>query len=97
MRGDVQETNAFGGDTGHGEGMGGRGSSARRRVCRFCTDTTTTVGYKDVHILKSFVTERGKIFPRRLSGTCSKHQRKVAEVIKQARMLALMPFTVTGR
>jgi len=64
----------------------------RRRVCRFCTEKDVTIDYKDVKILKNFVTERGKIIPRRIYGTCAKHQRQLTEAIKRARQLALLPY-----
>lgn len=78
-------------------GPSGKSHTPKKRLCRFCADATTVIGYKEVHVLRTLVTERGKIFPRRVSGVCSKHQRKLAVSVKQARMLALMPFTVTGR
>lgn len=78
-------------------GPSGKANLQRKRPCRFCADTTAVIGYKEIHLLRTLVTERGKIFPRRVSGVCSKHQRKLAVAVKQARMLALMPFTVTGR
>ena len=65
---------------------------SRRRVCRFCTDQDATIDYKDVKILKNFVTERGKIIPRRIYGTCAKHQRQLTEAVKRARQLALLPY-----
>lgn len=64
----------------------------RRRVCRFCADKDLRVDFKDNHILKYYVTERGKIVPRRISGNCAKHQRKVARAVKQARNAALLPY-----
>jgi small subunit ribosomal protein S18 len=64
----------------------------RRRVCRFCTDKDVTIDYKDSKILKNFVTERGKIIPRRIYGTCAKHQRQLTEAVKRARQLALLPY-----
>lgn len=70
---------------------------ARRKVCRFCADKNVPIDYKDPGTLKYFITDRGKIIPRRISGNCAKHQRKVATAIKRARMIALMPFTVTGK
>lgn len=70
---------------------------ARRKVCRFCADKNVGIDYKDPQTLKYFITDRGKIIPRRISGNCSKHQRKVGVAIKRARMIALMPFTVTGK
>ena len=70
---------------------------ARRKVCRFCADKNVPIDYKDPQTLKYFITERGKVIPRRISGNCAKHQRKVAVAIKRSRMIALMPFTVTGK
>jgi small subunit ribosomal protein S18 len=67
---------------------------ARRKVCRFCADKNVVIDYKDPQTLKYFITDRGKIVPRRISGNCAKHQRKVSLAIKRARMIALMPFTV---
>jgi small subunit ribosomal protein S18 len=77
-------------------GKGGRGF-ARRKVCRFCADKNVGIDYKDPQTLKYFITDRGKIIPRRISGNCAKHQRKVSAAIKRARMIALMPFAVTGQ
>ncbi|MBV70183.1 MAG: 30S ribosomal protein S18 [Myxococcales bacterium] len=65
----------------------------RRKVDRFLADKTLVIDYKDPSVLKYFVTERGKIVPRRVSGLCAKNQRKITQAIKRARMLALMPFT----
>ncbi|MEW5737292.1 MAG: 30S ribosomal protein S18 [Myxococcota bacterium] len=81
-----------GGDEG-GDEKRGRGFS-RRKVCRFCADKNAKVDYKDQATLKYFVTERGKIIPRRISGNCALHQRSVARAIKQARGLALIPYLV---
>jgi small subunit ribosomal protein S18 len=67
----------------------------RRKVCRFCAETHIAIDYKDPQMLKYFITERGKIVPRRISGNCAKHQRQIALAVKRARMIALMPFTVT--
>jgi len=75
------------------EKRGGRGFS-RRRVCRFCADKNAKVDFKDQSTLKYFVTERGKIIPRRISGNCSKHQRAVAKSVKMSRGLALIPYIV---
>jgi small subunit ribosomal protein S18 len=72
-------------------GGGGRGFS-RKKVCRFCAEKNAKVDYKDQPTLKYFVTERGKIIPRRISGNCAKHQREVATAIKRARGLALLPY-----
>jgi small subunit ribosomal protein S18 len=63
----------------------------KKKVCRFCTQKLK-IDYKDADTLRRFVTERGKILPRRITGTCAKHQRAVAEAIKKARILALLPF-----
>ncbi|NLX19017.1 MAG: 30S ribosomal protein S18 [Desulfobulbus sp.] len=65
---------------------------SRRRVCRFCTDKEIVIDYKDPKTLKNFVTERGKIIPRRIYGTCAKHQRQLTEAVKRARQLALLPY-----
>jgi small subunit ribosomal protein S18 len=70
---------------------------ARRKVCRFCADKNINIDYKDPGMLKYFITDRGKIIPRRISGNCAKHQRKVGVAVKRARMIALMPFAVTGK
>lgn len=78
---------------GGDEKRGGRGF-ARRKVCRFCADKNAKVDYKDQSTLKYFVTERGKIIPRRISGNCALHQRAVAKAVKQARGLALIPYLV---
>ena len=64
----------------------------RRKVCRFCADTGLDIDYKDPKALRYFVTERGKIIPRRISGTCAKHQRKLTHAIKRARTIALLPY-----
>lgn len=74
------------------EGGGGRRRS-RRKVDRFLADKTMVIDYKDPSTLKYFITERGKIVPRRVSGLVARNQRKVTRAIKRARMLALMPFT----
>ena len=65
---------------------------SRRRACRFCTDKEIVIDYKDSKTLKNFVTERGKIVPRRIYGTCAKHQRQLATAIKRARTIALLPY-----
>jgi len=72
-----------------------RGGFGRKKVCRFCADNNLKVEYKEPSQLKLFLTERSKIIPRRISGNCAKHQREVAGAIKRARLLALLPFTVT--
>jgi ribosomal protein S18 len=70
-----------------------RGRRPRRKVCSFCVDKVEHIDYKDVAKLRRFVTERGKILPRRISGNCAKHQRQVTLAIKRARNIALLPFT----
>jgi len=64
----------------------------RRKVCRFCADKTKEINYKDPGALKYFITERGKIIPRRISGTCATHQRELTRAVKRARTIALLPF-----
>jgi small subunit ribosomal protein S18 len=64
----------------------------RRKVCRFCADTSMAINYKDPKSLKYFLTERGKIIPRRISGSCAKHQRQLTHAIKRARTIALLPY-----
>ncbi|MBW2335832.1 MAG: 30S ribosomal protein S18 [Deltaproteobacteria bacterium] len=64
----------------------------RRKVCRFCADSSLVISYKDPKSLRYFITERGKIIPRRLSGCCAKHQRTLTHAIKQARTIAFLPF-----
>ena len=86
-----------GGDDRRGKGGGGgRGGASRRKVCRFCTETTTLIDYKNPQLLRSFITDRGKMVPRRISGSCAKHQRAISTAIRRARMLALLPISVTG-
>ena len=65
---------------------------ARRKVCRFCADSSAKIDYKDLDLLIMYITERGKIVPRRITGTCARHQRELAVAIKRARYIALMPF-----
>ena len=72
---------------------GKRRFQARRKVCRFCVDKAPFVDYKDMKTLRFFVTERGKILPRRISGNCSRHQRAVTVAVKRARNIALLPFS----
>lgn len=67
----------------------------RRKVCRFCADTSLVINYKDTKSLRYFITERGKVIPRRISGTCAKHQRSLTQAIKRARTIALLPFVGT--
>ncbi len=74
-----------------------RRAFTRRKICRFCAEPNISIDYKDPQLLKYFITERGKVVPRRISGNCAKHQRQIALAIKRARLIALMPFTVTGK
>ena len=64
----------------------------RRKMCRLCGDKIEMIDYKDIELLKTFTTERGKIIPRRISGNCAKHQRQITVALKRARNIALMPF-----
>ena len=64
----------------------------RRKVCQFCVDKLSGIDYKDIPRLKRYLTERGKITPRRASGTCAKHQRQLAVAIKRARVMAMLPY-----
>ena len=70
-----------------------RGRKPRRKVCSFCVDKVQDIDYKEVGKLHKFLTERGKILPRRISGTCAKHQRQLTIAIKRATNVALLPFT----
>ncbi len=65
----------------------------RRKVCAFCADKVEVIDYKDIGRLRKFITERGKILPKRMSGTCAKHQRELTTAIKRARHLAFLPYT----
>lgn len=71
-----------------------RGRRPKRRVCSFCVDKIENVDYKDTNRLKRYITERGKILPRRISGNCAAHQRQLTVAIKRSRLMALLPFTV---
>ncbi|MDK2822769.1 MAG: small subunit ribosomal protein [Clostridia bacterium] len=70
-----------------------RGRRPRKRICAFCVDKIESIDYKEVNKLKKYITERGKILPRRISGNCAKHQRQLTTAIKRARVMALLPFT----
>jgi small subunit ribosomal protein S18 len=69
----------------------------RKRVCRFCQDQNLEIDYKDPKLLRHFITERGKIMPRRMTGTCANHQRKLKEAIMMARHIAFLPFTTLSK
>ena len=82
-----------GGRPGGGrEGGGPRKFFRRKKVCKFCVEKIDSINYKDVRLLQGFVAERGKIVPRRLTGVCTPHQRRLTAAIKQARNIALLPF-----
>jgi small subunit ribosomal protein S18 len=83
-----------GADDKKGDGKQGqrRGLFRRRKVCKFCADKIDDINYKDVKLLTGFVPERGKVLPRRISGTCAKHQRGLRIAIVRARQLALLPY-----
>lgn len=70
-----------------------RGRRSRRRVCSFCVDKVESIDYKDTGRLRRYISERGKIIPRRISGNCAKHQRQMTVAVKRARIVALLPFT----
>ena len=76
-----------------GDRDGGRMSFRRRKYCKFCEDKVVYIDYKDVETLVGYVPERAKLAPRRISGTCAMHQRKLQTAVKQARNIALLPFT----
>jgi small subunit ribosomal protein S18 len=97
------DKNGRGGDRGGRDGGGGPGlendpfglrrRTGKRKVCRFCADAQLVIDYKDANLLKYFISDRGKIVPRRISGNCALHQRAVTTAIKRARNIALMPYT----
>jgi len=70
-----------------------KGRKPKKKVCSFCVDKIESIDYKDVSRLRRYITERGKILPRRISGNCAKHQRQLTTAIKRARNIALLPFT----
>jgi len=71
-----------------------RGRRGKRRVCSFCVDKVVEVDYREAQKLRRYITERGKILPRRISGNCAHHQRQLTRAIKRARNIALLPFTI---
>ena len=96
---DEQRRSGAGGRSGRGRERGGDKAAGqrrplfrRRKVCKFCTDKIDYIDYKDVRMLTPFVPDRGKILPRRISGVCAPHQRKLQTAIKRARQLALIPY-----
>jgi small subunit ribosomal protein S18 len=89
-RGSDSQPDGRDGDDRMGRGKGGK-TFFKKKVCRFCIQKLK-IDYKDADTLRRFITERGKILPRRITGTCAKHQRALAAAIKQARIIALLPF-----
>ena len=92
------DRNDRGGDRGDrggngGAGGGGRMAFRRRKYCKFCEEKVVYIDYKDTEMLSGYIPERAKVSPRRVTGTCAMHQRKVQTAIKQARNIALLPFT----
>jgi len=81
-----------GGMSGGRGGAGGRNRFRRRKVCRFCLDKVDIIDFKDVKLLQNYIPERSKVLPRRISGSCAPHQRMLAEAIKRARNIALLPY-----
>jgi small subunit ribosomal protein S18 len=97
------QSRSGGGGRGRGRGRGDKKTTdkaqgqrrtlfRRRKVCKFCADKIDDINYKDVKLIGPFVPERGKILPRRISGTCAMHQRKLQTAIKRARQIALLPY-----
>jgi small subunit ribosomal protein S18 len=80
-------------DRDGGKKGGARMKRAKRKICSFCMDKAEGIDYKDINKLRKYVTERGKILPRRISGNCAKHQRQLTDAVKRARNIALLPFT----
>lgn len=81
------------GPRGRGGPGGGRGRFQRRRICAFCADKVDKIDYKDINLLRRFVSDTGQIDSRRRTGTCARHQRRVTKAVKRARFLALLPYT----
>lgn len=98
--GESREGGRYGGGRSGGGGRGGPRTGGRRRFlfrrrkyCKFCEEKAAWIDYKDIRTLQNYIPERAKILPRRISGTCSKHQRQLMRAIKRARNIALLPFT----
>jgi len=86
----AEDRKSYDGQQGH---QGGSRYFAKPKFCQFCADKTLTIDYKKTDLLRKYVTEEGTIRPRRQTGACAKHQRAVAAAVKQARQIALLPFT----
>ena len=82
-----------GGDRGSGGSGGGGGRRPHKKVCNFCVEKIEEIDYKEVSRLRRYVSERGKILPRRVTGTCARHQRRLTVALKRARHIALLPYT----
>jgi small subunit ribosomal protein S18 len=80
-------------ERGSGGGGGGGGRRPHRKVCNFCVEKIEEIDYKEVSRLRRYVSERGKILPRRVTGTCARHQRRLTVALKRARHIALLPYT----
>jgi small subunit ribosomal protein S18 len=94
MSGSKKENNKGKDAYDRGDGKSGvKARRSRRKVCSFCVDKVTDIDYKDVAKIKKYISERGKILPRRISGNCAKHQRQLTVAIKRARVVALLPYT----
>jgi len=91
-RGERRPSRPGGPGGGREGGPGGRKYFRRKKVCKFCVEKIDAINYKDIRLLAQFVAESGRIVPRRLSGVCTPHQRRVSSAIKQARNIALLPF-----
>lgn len=94
-----KESRSHGGegrDEERGGRRGGGGGFHRKKVCRFCADNEFVLDYKDVRMVQSFISEHGKIVPRRISGNCAQHQRKLTTAVKRARNLALVGYVSMG-
>ena len=89
---DMSSSSSSGSSSQQGSSSKPRGF-IRRKVCRFCMDKNDRLDFKDINRLKRYVTERGKIIPRRITGNCARHQRLLTEAVKRARNIALLPFS----
>jgi small subunit ribosomal protein S18 len=91
--GDDRALNSGGAAEIAAENIAQRRRGGRKKICKFCAEHTDFIDYKDSQTLRFFLTDRGKVVPRRISGNCSKHQRSLTSAIKRGRMIALLPFT----
>lgn len=94
---DDDDRSALGGGAAEvaAENLAQRRRGGRKKICKFCAEKDDSIDYKDVQNLRYFLTERGKIVPRRISGNCARHQRMLTLAIKRSRMIALLPFTTS--